>query len=126
MASRKLPFDKGLSLGPGYSAVPEGTLVIGMRVCKVFLSWCFIVGAVPSAAADMLLQHVQVYDGTGRAPFAADVRVRGERIVAVATHLRPVGSESVVDEHGLALAPGLIDRHSHGDSGLREDLDART
>ena len=30
------------------------------------------------------------------------------------------------DEHGLALAPGFIDMHSHADRGLLEDLDAAT
>lgn len=79
-----------------------------------------------AAAADVLLQHVQVYDGTGAAPFTADVRVRGKKIVAVAPHLQPEPGEQVSDEHGLALAPGFIDAHSHADSGLFEDLDAAT
>jgi len=97
-----------------------------MRVGKVFLGACLIFAAAPSPAADLLLQHVQVYDGTGRASFEADVRIKGERIVAVAPHLRRTGLESAVDEHGLALAPGFIDMHSHGDGGLLEDLDAGT
>jgi N-acyl-D-amino-acid deacylase len=109
---------------PRYSLDPTESLVIGMRVRKLFLAGCLILGAAPSPAADVLLQHMQVYDGTGRASFASDVRIKGERIVAVAAHLRPTGRESVVDEHGLALAPGFIDMHSHGDGGLLEDLDA--
>jgi N-acyl-D-amino-acid deacylase len=32
----------------------------------------------------------------------------------------------VLDQHGLALAPGFIDMHSHGSGGLTEDLDAAT
>ena len=111
---------------PRYSSDFAGSLVIGMRVCKVFLAGCLVLGAARSPAADVLLQHLQVYDGTGRASFEADVRIKGERIVAVAPHLRPTGIESVVDEHGLALAPGFIDMHSHGDGGLLEDLDAGT
>jgi len=78
------------------------------------------------ASADVLLQHVQVYDGTGAAPFAADVRVRGTKIVAVAPQLTPEPGETVSDQHGLALAPGFIDAHSHADAGLFDDLDAAT
>jgi N-acyl-D-amino-acid deacylase len=37
-----------------------------------------------------------------------------------------VPGDTVRDLHGLALAPGFIDMHSHGDRGLLEDLDAAT
>ena len=77
-------------------------------------------------AADVLLRNVMVYDGTGTAPFAGDVRVQGNRIAAVAPHLKPHPGEAVRDEHGLALAPGFIDMHSHHNRGLLEDLDAAT
>jgi len=87
--------------------------------------WLIASGA-PVRAADFLLQNVNVYDGTGNAPFAADVRIRGNRITRVGPHLRPVPREVVLDEHGLALAPGFIDMHSHGNGGLLEDLDAAT
>ena len=63
-------------------------------------------------AADLLLKNVDVYDGSGGAPFAADVRIRGNRIATVAKHLDPAPGEVVRDEHGLALAPGFIDMHS--------------
>jgi N-acyl-D-amino-acid deacylase len=82
--------------------------------------------ASPALAADVLLQHVQVYDGSGDPPYPADVRIHGQRIVAIARHLEPLAGEPVRDEHGLALAPGFIDMHSHGDRGLLEDLDAAT
>ena len=77
-------------------------------------------------AADLLLKNVEVYDGTGNAPFAADVRVRGDRIAAVAADLKPLPGEEVRDEKGLSLAPGFIDMHTHDDLGLLEDLDAAT
>jgi N-acyl-D-amino-acid deacylase len=97
-----------------------------MDVRTVFLACCVLLGTAPSVGADVLLQNVQVYDGSGRAPFPADVRVSGKRIAAVAPRLQMRAGESVIDEHGLALAPGFIDMHSHGDDGLLEDLDAGT
>ena len=80
----------------------------------------------PTQAADVLLRNVNVYDGAGRPPFHADVRVRGDRIAAVASHLAPLAGEEVRDERGLALAPGFVDMHTHADRGLLQDLDAAT
>ena len=77
-------------------------------------------------ATDVLLKNVTVYDGSGRPPFIADVRVHGSRIAAVARHLKRVPGESVRDEGGLAVAPGFIDMHTHADRGLLEDLSAAT
>lgn len=57
-------------------------------------------------------------DGTGAAARAAEVRIRGERVVAVAPLLEPLPDEEVIDAAGLVLAPGFIDTHSHHDSGL--------
>jgi len=78
------------------------------------------------AYADVLIRNVNVYDGTGRPPFAADVRIQGDRIAAIAPRLEPLPGETVRDEHGLAVAPGFIDMHSHGNDGLLKDLDAAT
>jgi N-acyl-D-amino-acid deacylase len=97
-----------------------------MRNLGALLILWLISSGAPVRAADFLLQNVNVYDGTGKAPFAADVRVHGSRITRVGAHLAPVPGEVVVDEHGLALAPGFIDMHSHGNGGLLEDLDAAT
>ena len=78
------------------------------------------------ASADVLLKNARLFDGSGAAPRTADVRVHGDRIVAVAAHLTAANGETVRDLHGLALAPGFIDMHSHGDRGLLQDLDAAT
>ena len=81
---------------------------------------------VRASAADVLLTHVSIYDGTGAAGYAADVRIEGDRIAAVGHHLKPYPNEATRNEHGLALAPGFIDMHSHGNRGLFKDPDAAT
>ncbi len=86
----------------------------------------FLLAATNAQAADILLTHVTVYDGTGTPGKAAEVRIHGDRIVAVAAHLAPSAGETIRDGHGLALAPGFIDMHSHGNRGLLKDLDAAT
>ena len=85
-----------------------------------------VLASGPALAADVLISRARVYDGTGAAAYAADVRIRGNRITEVAPHLEPAAGEIVRDAGGLALAPGFIDMHSHGDRGLLEDLDAAT
>ena len=85
-----------------------------------------LLASAPSLAASVLLQNAVVYDGTGGEPFRGDVRIEGERIAAVAPHLAAKAGETVLDQRGLALAPGFIDMHSHGGGGLTEDLDAAT
>jgi N-acyl-D-amino-acid deacylase len=77
-------------------------------------------------AADVLIQNAYVYDGTGKPPFTADVRVHAEHITALGSYLHTAAGEAVRDAHGLALAPGFIDMHTHADRGLLEDLDAET
>jgi N-acyl-D-amino-acid deacylase len=70
-----------------------------------------------------LIRNALVIDGTGAAPRRGDVRVSGDRIVAVGT-LSPTGGERVIDAGGLALAPGFIDTHSHHDRSLTTARDA--
>ncbi len=62
----------------------------------------------------LLLKNVNIYDGTGAAPFAGDVLVEGERIVQVGPGLTAPEAK-VVDLKGASLAPGFIDAHSHND-----------
>jgi N-acyl-D-amino-acid deacylase len=97
-----------------------------MRITSAILITALLLASGRLLAADVLLTNVVVYDGTGSEPLRGDVRIEGERIVAIAPHLQPKSGETVLDQRGLALAPGFIDMHSHGDGGLTEDLDAAT
>jgi N-acyl-D-amino-acid deacylase len=70
-----------------------------------------------------LLERGVVIDGSGEPARAADVLLRGDRIVAVGPHLRaglPEGLSmadvDAVDCSGLAVAPGFIDVHTHDDA----------
>ena len=70
------------------------------------------------SASSILLRNVLIYDGTGAAAARGDVRVSGDRISAVGPSLAPLAGETVLDERGLALAPGFIDMHSHASGGI--------
>ena len=67
------------------------------------------------AQPSLLLRGGQVIDGTGAAARAADVRIRGDRIVAVGASLAVTPEDRVVEVTGLVVAPGFIDMHSHLD-----------
>jgi N-acyl-D-amino-acid deacylase len=75
------------------------------------------------AVRGFLITHARIVDGTGAPARDGAVRVRGGVIEAVgAVTARP--DETVVDAHGLVLAPGFIDTHSHHDAKLDEHPDA--
>ena len=70
-----------------------------------------------------IIRNALVLDGTGGAARRVDVRIVGDRIAAVG-RVEAVPSDRVVDAHGLTLAPGFIDTHSHASRGLFEHRDA--
>ncbi|WP_321857378.1 amidohydrolase family protein [Paraburkholderia tropica] len=66
--------------------------------------------------AGVVFRNVRVFDGSGTAPFAAQVRVEGNRIVAVspASSLAlPRHGDQIYDCGGATLMPGLVEAHAH-------------
>ena len=64
---------------------------------------------------DYLIKNVLVADGTGRAPYSADVAVAGEKIAAIGD-LAGCEAACVIDGAGRYLTPGFIDVHRHGEA----------
>jgi N-acyl-D-amino-acid deacylase len=71
---------------------------------------------------DLLIKNATVVDGTGGPPRAADVAVKGDRIVAIGRIAEPAAH--TVDAGGRVLAPGIIDLHTHYDAQLTWDAKA--
>lgn len=66
---------------------------------------------------DLLIRNASVVDGSGSPPVRADVSVHAGRIESVGPSL-PVDAKEMMDAHGLTLAPGFIDAHTHDDLAL--------
>lgn len=83
----------------------------------VFVGTVVASDALSQAPSVTLIRNASIIDGRGSPARRGDVRIQGDRIVAVG-QLTPVATERVIDAHGLSLAPGFIDTHSHHDRGL--------
>jgi len=62
---------------------------------------------------DTVIRGGRIVDGTGRAPFIADVAIRAGRIAEVGD-VQGSGAEEI-DARGLLVTPGWVDIHTHYD-----------
>jgi N-acyl-D-amino-acid deacylase len=69
---------------------------------------------------DLLIRGGTLVDGTGRAPFPADVGVARDRVTAVAAPgtLAAATAVAEIDAGGRYVAPGFIDIHTHSDRSI--------
>ena len=61
----------------------------------------------------LVVRNGTVVDGTGGAPYEADVAVAGDRIVAIG-EVAARGAEEI-DARGKLVTPGFVDIHTHYD-----------
>jgi len=71
------------------------------------------------AAHDVVIRSGTIYDGSGGAPFAGDVAIDGDRIVATGKISERGGIE--IDAAGFAVAPGFINMLSWATTSLIAD-----
>lgn len=76
--------------------------------------------------ARVLFRNVRVIDGAGKAPFAGEVLVTGNRIETVARRAGavPAGGAEMVDGGGATLMPGLVEAHAHPSFANTSTLEA--
>ena len=76
--------------------------------------------AAPGPAYDVVIRGGQIFDGSGGAPFVADVAVTGDRIATIAPHVTGHG-KAEIDARGKAVAPGFINMLAHPEESLMAD-----
>jgi N-acyl-D-amino-acid deacylase len=65
---------------------------------------------------DVVIKNAMIYDGSGNAPYKADIGIQGNRIAAVGSLENHTGK--TIDAGGQAVSPGFIDVHTHTDISL--------
>lgn len=63
----------------------------------------------------MIIKNGLVYDGTGKAPYTADIRIENEKIIEISKELS-ANNDYVLDASGKVVTPGFIDIHRHCDN----------
>ena len=77
-----------------------------------WLASCLLLTTNISASPSTLIRNILLIDGSGKQPYHTSVRVQDQKISAIGD-LKSLKNEKVIDGHGLCLAPGFIDSHSH-------------
>ena len=67
---------------------------------------------------DIVIRGGTIYDGTGAPPFVGDVAIDGDAIAEVGPLLL---GKTIVEAHGLAVAPGFVNMLSHALESLAFD-----
>ena len=70
---------------------------------------------------DLVIRNAELLDGLGNPPRHGSLAVAGGRIAAIGEDPGP--GRQVIDAQGLALAPGIIDNHTHYDAQVTWDPD---
>src|SRR5579871_7072453 len=69
---------------------------------------------------DIVIHDARIVDGSGNPWYRGDLAVRGDTIAAIGP-LAGVPAKMAIDAHGLTVAPGFIDIHTHARRGIFKD-----
>ncbi len=81
---------------------------------RILSALVFLYLASPAWAQslDLLIRNGSVLDGSGSPAKQVDIGIRGDRVVLIGKNLSEKASR-VIDAHGLIVAPGFVDPHTH-------------
>jgi len=92
------------------------------RATSFFFAVILAISTVATGFAktyDVLIKSGHIYDGSGGAPYVADVAIKNDRIEAIGK--LESDANLVIDARGLAVAPGFINMLSWAIESLIED-----
>jgi N-acyl-D-amino-acid deacylase len=79
-----------------------------------------LLAALGGFGQSLLLTNGRVVDGTGKARFAASLRIRNGEIAEIG-RLKPLSGDTVLDVAGLIVAPGIIDLQSLSPASIEKE-----
>jgi N-acyl-D-amino-acid deacylase len=94
--------------------------MIWWEISLAFVWTIVLISFVSAQTNTFVIKNAMIIDGSGKAAFRGDVRVKGDKIVKIG-NLKPKKGETVLDANGRVLAPGFIDIHNHSESGLLKE-----
>ena len=66
---------------------------------------------------DIIIQGGTIVDGSGAPRYRADVALKDGKIAKIAPSIQEEAGR-IIDAAGKIVSPGLIDYHSHSDTGI--------
>jgi N-acyl-D-amino-acid deacylase len=109
-----------------WTADNEATLTIARLAKAVYDGW--VGGAAPAADAvpqggtaaayDTVIAHAHIIDGAGNPWYPGDIAIKDGKIARIARYgsLEASSARRYIDAHGLVVAPGFIDVHTHAEA----------
>ena len=98
------------------------TVITLVTISVIFIIWYGVQRRAPACRDDfdLVITGGEIIDGSGRAPFRADVGIRDHHIACIGD-LHDAKSRTIIDATGLTIAPGFIDVHTHIERNFRPD-----
>ncbi len=87
----------------------------GLASCLIILTAC-----EPQAKYDIIIRNGMIYDGSGAAPYVADLAINADTLAALGRLKNAIAAREI-DARGLAVAPGFINMLSWATVSLLED-----
>src|SRR5438552_5008930 len=76
--------------------------------------------SILAADFDVIIKNGAVYDGSGGEAQHVDLAIKGDRIAGLG-HFSKAGANTIINAHGLAVAPGFINMLSWSTESLIQD-----
>ncbi len=91
-----------------------------MKSVGALLFSLFLIGCSGPVTYDVLIRNGDIYDGSGKPHYRADIGIIADTIAAIGDLAKAIGNTEI-DATGLAVAPGFINMLSWANESLIED-----
>jgi N-acyl-D-amino-acid deacylase len=92
---------------------------------KILATIIALLLAATAYAENLVLMNGTIIDGTLKARFAGNIRIRDGKITDIGV-VKPAPGETVLDVKGMIVAPGFVDLQNHSAAALDKDHGATT